>query len=364
MIENTALMSKEDRVIYTLKNLYKTAGYSEFKMRRFEEYSIYVENKSFLTSEYVITFNDLNGKLLALKPDVTLSIVKNTKATKKNNEKLYYKESVYRADKQSHEYKEINQVGLEILGNIDKASTVEICSLAMKSLAVISDEYVLDVSHMGLISSFLDNCSIVSIKAREEILSCICSKNMHDLKNVCQCYNIDDSVIESLNKLINISSDFESALSELKKLLVCDEMKAAFEELSDLYITLKSLGLSDKIRLDLSLLNDIDYYNGLVFKGYINGIHKAVLSGGRYDKLTEKFNKSIGAMGFAIYLGDLLYFYDNKDEYDADILIIYDKDSEIQKVFTECEKLRNEGKIVRMDTTIPKDFKYRETVKM
>ena len=77
-----------------LSRLYEKAGYKKYKMRKFEEYSLYLENKSFLTSEYVITFNDLSGRLLALKPDVTLSIVKNTNATPSASEKLYYTESV------------------------------------------------------------------------------------------------------------------------------------------------------------------------------------------------------------------------------------------------------------------------------
>ena len=88
-------MNSVSTVTKKLSQLFEAAGYKKYKMRKFEEYSLYLENKSFLTSEYVITFNDLSGKLLALKPDVTLSIVKNTKATKDSREKLYYRESVY-----------------------------------------------------------------------------------------------------------------------------------------------------------------------------------------------------------------------------------------------------------------------------
>ena len=74
----------------SLKKLYEGFGYGQFKMAKFEEYGLYLENKNFLTGQSVITFTDPNGKLMALKPDVTLSIVKNTKATAQKNEKVYF----------------------------------------------------------------------------------------------------------------------------------------------------------------------------------------------------------------------------------------------------------------------------------
>ena len=72
------LFKNEEKAIFALRALYKQYGYLPFKMSKFEEYDLYVQNKDFLVSDRVITFNDTNGKLLALKPDVTLSIIKNT----------------------------------------------------------------------------------------------------------------------------------------------------------------------------------------------------------------------------------------------------------------------------------------------
>ena len=89
---------KEDIIIENLKELFDSNGYKYYKMRKFEEYSLYMENKNFLSSDYIITFNH-NGKLLALKPDVTLSIVKNAKIQKGKTQKLYYRENVYRYDR-------------------------------------------------------------------------------------------------------------------------------------------------------------------------------------------------------------------------------------------------------------------------
>ena len=82
----------EEKAVFALRSLYSKYGYSQYKMNKFEEYDLYVKNKDFLISDSVITFTDTNGRLMALKPDVTLSIIKNSKDTKGYVEKLYYNE--------------------------------------------------------------------------------------------------------------------------------------------------------------------------------------------------------------------------------------------------------------------------------
>ena len=100
---------RDERALYELRSLYRRYGYAQYKMSKFEEYDLYVRNKSFLLSDHVITFTDTDGKLMALKPDVTLSIVKNTKDVSGYVNKVYYNENVYRVQKGSDSFKEIMQ---------------------------------------------------------------------------------------------------------------------------------------------------------------------------------------------------------------------------------------------------------------
>ena len=108
-------MQLSEQVAFDLRALYSRYGYSQYKMSKFEEYDLYARNKDFLISENVITFTDLSGKLMALKPDVTLSIVKNTTDQVPWVQKLYYNENVYRTAKGAAGYREIMQTGLEVL---------------------------------------------------------------------------------------------------------------------------------------------------------------------------------------------------------------------------------------------------------
>ncbi len=341
---------KEDKIINDLKVLFDQNGYRYYKMRKFEEYSLYMENKNFLSDEYIITFNH-NGKLLALKPDVTLSIVKNAKVCLGKNEKLYYREGVFRYDRKSHEYKEVNQIGLEVMGEIDITTDCEILSLAMKSLALISDNYVLCISNTGIIGGIFEHLKITSYEIKNRIIKSVKEKSKH--------------VLESILDEISVSDEGKSMFYDLfdGKIPQIDEVKDAADNLYKTLECMSALGFKDKIKIDFSIINDLDYYTGTVFNGFIDGIPKVILSGGRYDGLVEKFGSKVNAEGFAIYLDDLLYL-DDKEEYDVDVLLLYDKNSDPVEVIKKAEEIIRSGESVRIDTQISSGIAYRrkETV--
>ena len=162
----------EESTVFALRSLYSKYGYSQYKMNKFEEYDLYVKNKDFLISDSVITFTDTNGKLMALKPDVTLSIVKNSKDIEGYVEKRYYNENVYRVSKGSKTFKEIMQVGLECIGDIDDYCISEVITLAGKSLKTICENSVLSVSHLGLISAVFASFDI-DVSLQSDIIKCI-----------------------------------------------------------------------------------------------------------------------------------------------------------------------------------------------
>ena len=119
-------------------------------MSKFEPYDLYADYRDFLTNNQLITFTDFDGTLLALKPDITLSIIKNNTASE---EKVYYNESIYRS-KENH-YREIPQVGVECVGHIDAYCEAEVVMLAAESMALISDQYVIRVSDVSLLRAYL-----------------------------------------------------------------------------------------------------------------------------------------------------------------------------------------------------------------
>ena len=148
------ILKKDEQAILLLRKLYQSYGYQPYKMSRFEEYDLYVRNKDFLVSDQVITFSDRRGKLLALKPDVTLSIIKNA-GKSRDVQRVYYNENVYRVDPQTRAFREIMQTGLECIGDLSPMDVAEVVLLAAQSLSKLGENFVLDISHMGLVGGIL-----------------------------------------------------------------------------------------------------------------------------------------------------------------------------------------------------------------
>lgn len=349
----TEYMRAEEKVIFALRELYTKYGYTQFKMSKFEEYDLYVRNKDFLVSDSVITFNDTNGKLMALKPDVTLSIIKNSIDSETSVQKLYYNENVYRVPKNTNSFKEIMQTGLECIGDVNIYNVCEVLTLAAKSLGAVSCDFVLDVSHMGLISSVLAG---IDVDAKKLILKYISEKNTHDLCAVCNEYGINADLLTSL---LNVCCSPDEIKEKLSAIPFDEASKEALDEIYTVAEILKTLDENKNIHFDFSIVNDMNYYSGIVFKGYIKGIPTAILSGGRYDLLMQKMNKKSKAIGFAVYLDFLERFMEDREEYDADILLLYDEKDQLANVLKTVSALTSQGNRVLAEKSVPEGLKYK-----
>ncbi len=355
-----SFLSEQERLVLELRELYQGHGCMRFPMRRFEEYALYLENKSFLTSEQVLSFTDGNGKLMALKPDVTLSIVKHARRGRECVEKLYYIESVYRASPTDHEFKEIEQIGVEYLGNVDRYATGEVVWLALESLRCCHREYVLDISHMGLTAGLMNECALDG-ETRRAVFGLISQKNVHELRSLLAQKGVSAEMTDRFAGLITLTGTVEEMLAKAAELVVGDEALRAVDELKQLYSDLKALDMSNRIRLDFSIDSDLDYYNGIVFRGYLEGAPRAVLSGGRYDHLMTKMGKDADGFGFALYLDELnsLFMLPRREE--IDILARYSPEDDAAKVLAAVKSLRDCG--LRVHATCgetPDLFAYRQ----
>lgn len=348
-----AILKNEEKAVFRLRSLYRQRGYEPYKMSKFEEYDLYVRNKSFLVSDNIITFTDTDGKLMALKPDVTLSIVKNTREGE--TRRVYYNENVYRVSEGSRSYKEIMQTGLEYIGKVDLYAMSEVLTLAYESLGEISEDFVLDVSHLGIISVLL-KLSGAHESDEKKILDCMGEKNVHGVESACKAAGISPENTERIKALVKCYGRPDAVLPKLRELLVENDFEAYLEALE----TVTSLVGGDKLRLDFSVVGDMNYYNGVVFKGFVNGIPTAVLSGGEYDSLMKRFGRREGAIGFAVYL-DMLEGFEAL-EYDVDTLVVYGDKTSPYKVSDTVKACISRGESTRAATSIPEKLKYKNLV--
>lgn len=380
----------DTRVTLALDALYRMSGYERYRMNKFEPYDLYLEHRGFLRDDAVISFTDPRGRLMALKPDVTMSIVKNASADAAV-ERLFYIENVFRVPPGGSEFAEIAQMGLECLGcdsgRVQSDVDAEVVALACRTLDVCGGRSRLAVSHMGFLSALLDAC-LLEDKPREQALRCIRLKNAAGLADVLRGAGSPSESQDALLGAFAVSSPLSSAVESLKalplsrvaleavealeaivkRLVASGEEPCAIEADPDaagstdevgeeLCATGKESGAAredpdaagrldtageepcamrkepdafpaaagaaaggrgvsegkppaprleaDRLFFDLSLVGEAGYYTGLAFQGYIEGLPRAVLAGGRYDGLMEKVGRSQGAAGFALYLGEI-----------------------------------------------------------
>lgn len=357
------MMTVTEQAAYRLRSLYGSYGYTQYKMSKFEEYDLYVRNKSFLLSDHIITFTDHGGKLMALKPDVTLSIVKHAETTSDRVQKVYYNENVYRVPKGDEAFKEIMQVGIECVGDVTAYNVSEVVMLAVKSLAAFSDDYVLDISHLGIVSAFLDRMG-ADEKARAEILACIGEKNIHGVKAACA--ELDADLAENFCRMIATYGDSDTVLPALAAMMVdLPDGMAALAELSDVIGAVKAVVPTARVQIDFSVVNNMKYYNGIVFRGFVRGVASGVLSGGQYDLLLRRMGKEAGAVGFAVYLDRLEALDDTRPAYDVDTVILYDKDTVPAAVTVAAVDARiAKGERVLAVTAIPVNVTYKQIVRL
>ena len=331
----------EEKVTMDLRSLYTSYGYRPYKMSRFEEYDLYAGNKDFLVSGNVITFTDTDGKLMALKPDVTLSIVKSVKDVKGAVSRICYDENVFRVSGKSGTFREIMQAGLECIGDVSSVELAEVVSLAQKSLSVISDRSVLTISHMGIVEGFIRE---LTEETKQKALNAMASRNVPELKSM---------GLDKLAELAGLTGSNEEIYARLREMAAdsasIDELKAIVSVLDQ-----------DRVRIDFSVLGGMKYYNGITFRGYVDGVPTAVLSGGQYDKLMKRMGKKSRAVGFAVYLDALERLLEDRNEFDVDVVLLYKDMDDVATVLKKAEAIRESGSSVVVLRSVPETLRCKE----
>lgn len=292
-----SFLGRQEQYILRLRGLYERSGYRRYEPLRFESYDFYAGNRDFLVGSSILNFTDLNGKLMALRPDVTLSIVKEVKPDS-DLARLYYHENVYREAHGAKEFRQLSQIGIEVIGTNDQIDQKEILRLASDSLSMTGARCALLISHMGFITGLLDEVTH-DRKERAHLLRLIGDKNLHELKRITDAMALPSQTVGAIEYAASSQMDFDAGA--LFDHSLNDKMKTAAQELSAI--------LQDGIpgvRCDLSVTDDPGYYNGVVMRGYVDGVPRPVLSGGRYDMLMKRMKKEpLCGFGFAVYLNEL-----------------------------------------------------------
>ncbi|MBO4289398.1 MAG: ATP phosphoribosyltransferase regulatory subunit [Lachnospiraceae bacterium] len=333
--------NKETFSLSALRGLFRSYGYAEYRVNRFEDYELYARNRNFLRSDRILTFTDVDGSLKAMRPDVTLSIVRNY--TGIPLWKVSYTENIYRPDENG--FRQIPQTGLECLGDVDDVMQSEVLMLACRSLAMISDGYLMDLSHLGFVPALAAEAA--KGEQGKLLLEAVRQKNTSLIRSICQENGAPEKLQQDLLWTAQAYGGPRPMLERMRQMVRNREMEEACADLERIVKGTVCFLPEAALRIDLSIMDDLHYYNGLIFRGMIQGLPAPILYGGRYDNLLTAMGKEGKAIGFAVYLDLLNEYRREQDKYDADVLLQYGDGDSPEAVIRAIEALRGQGFSVR-----------------
>ncbi len=286
-----------------LNTLFTQTGYSEVVTPGIEFYDLFSSSTRHFKQENMYKLVDSKGRIIVMRPDSTIPIARLAASRLKDTGfplRLFYNQSVYennallkgRSD-------EITQAGIELLGGENKKrADYEALSIAVEALSGFdSENFRLEIGHIGYFKTLMDKLFVDS-DVKEDIRTLISTKNYPVLNDLLDDIG-DTKVVNALKQLPRLFGGVD-VLDRAAALYTDDKISEILDNLREVSNSLSSLGYEGKISLDLGIVSHIDYYTGIVFRGYLSTIGEAVLKGGRYDNLVGEFGRQCNAVGFGV----------------------------------------------------------------
>ena len=284
-------------------------GYKEIITPTVEFYETFNYNSQTLKEEDMYKFFDNRGRILVLRPDMTIPIARVVETKFKDAPlpiKLRYNANVFRVHVDlGGKRNEYTDCGVELIGLEDYKSDLEVLVLALEALDKLGlNDFKLEIGNMGFFQAAFKNLNI-SEDEKAIIAQYIEDKNLKSLEDYLKSLDIKNEYKEFFNKLPWLFGDIK-VLEKAKQFAFNDELKKNLEYIENLYAELDSLGYGDKVTFDLGMVPRLNYYTGIIFRGYGEGLGNTVLRGGRYDSLIEIGDKYLPAIGFSIDINSVI----------------------------------------------------------
>ncbi|HGT1680259.1 TPA: ATP phosphoribosyltransferase regulatory subunit, partial [Clostridioides difficile] len=305
----------EDEVIYSKKRyklkreidkLFLDEEYFQIEPQLFEEYDEFTTINNKIPEESMVKV--VNGKVMVLRADITTSIIKSLVPRWEDGLKLklFYNSSIYK-NKNTVGIKEIRQIGCEYLGEASVEADREVVKLALKILEKYNNNFILEVGSSKYIHGLLEELNL-NKNCENQIKNLLYTKNTHELKVYIEELKIKREVKELLSNILSLQGNLYNVIEKSNKFYCNNKMKQALEELKQVNNLIEECNFLDKARFDLSMITMLDYYEGIMFRGYYPNSYKEILSGGRYDSLTKEYGKEIPAIGFTLSVDELMKY--------------------------------------------------------
>ena len=339
---------RRNKIIETITERFSKWGYSEVSTPIVEYYKTFNHKTQDLKEEEMYKFFDSRGRILVLRPDMTVPVARLVNTKLKDMKlplKLFYNAEVFRVH-ESFEGKrnEYLDCGIELIGASGEKTDLEVLVTALEVLKALDTkkEFKLEIGNVNILKSALKDMNL-SIDNQNKVIELINKKSLTSLREYLDDIEIRKEYKEFLNKFPWLFGGYEM-IKKAKGLAFNEDMKKNIEYLENLYLNLQKLGYEKYLSVDISMLPRVNYYSGIFFKGYVKEIGSTVIRGGRYDNLLESFGKSIPAIGFSVDVNLLIDSCDYEEKVNSEKIIL-SKDNYLEELRKAINKTRNGEKI-------------------
>lgn len=339
----------------SLRELFIKSGYSEIETPSVEFYDVFSGEQSLIPQEGMFKFTDQQGRILVLRPDMTIPIARVAATKLKDN--LWPVKCCYIGNTFSFnelgggKQKEYTQAGVEILGVKSPESDAELIALAIQSLQIAGiDEFQIDIGQVDFFRGLMEQSGL-SAAETEEVRELIDRKDFVGVEQMVNRHNIPSDLKELI---LNLPRYFGSKdlIDELEKRNVSGKALKALEYLKEVLAILNDWGLGKHVSIDLGMVQSMNYYTGIVFRGFTYGVGFHVLSGGRYDGLMRRYGRECPATGFSLGINMILTALEGQKKLPeipgGGTYIVYRPDGR-KKAFSIYSELKQNGGIAELD---------------
>lgn len=351
--------SKKICIENILRKTYIESGFMELKSPTLEFYDVFNIENTTLPQEKMYKLFDNQGRILVLKPDMTIPIARIV-ATKLKEAphplKLCYTSNIYRVNESLYgKNNEITQSGIEIIGVKSLKADVEAIITGIKSLLNCGlKDFKIELGQAEFFKAVIEETNLEDEK-KEKLRKSIESKNFTTLSELLEIErkNIGDKVLNVLREMPGLFGGIE-ILDKAEKLTLGNERaQDALNSIRKVYAVIESIGLSSYLSIDLGMVQDLNYYTGIIFRGYTHGVGGNILTGGRYDNLITQFGDNEPATGFAIDVDSVISALDDNNKAFEDektkVLICYGSNS-FKEAYEKALELRSKGIIAEISS--------------
>lgn len=339
---------RRNKIIETITERFSKWGYSEVSTPIVEYYKTFNHKTQDLKEEEMYKFFDSRGRILVLRPDMTVPVARLVNTKLKDMKlplKLFYNAEVFRVH-ESFEGKrnEYLDCGIELIGASGEKTDLEVLVTALEVLKALDTkkEFKLEIGNVNILKSALKDMNL-SIDNQNKVIELINKKSLTSLREYLDDIEIRKEYKEFLNKFPWLFGGYEM-IKKAKGLAFNEDMKKNIEYLENLYLNLQKLGYEKYLSVDISMVPRVNYYSGIIFKGYVKEIGSTVIRGGWYDNLLESFGKSIPAIGFSVDVNLLIDSCDYEEKVNSEKIIL-SKDNYLEELRKAINKTRNGEKI-------------------